>query len=444
MELEKQILQGISEPNIPDRKFLLTEFGAISDGKTDCTNAFKNAIDTVSNLGGGKIIVPPGEYLTGSIHMKSNIELHLEYGAKIKFDQDPNKYLPVVLTRFEGMELYNYSPFIYASDQQNIAITGEGILDGQSDNEHWWFWKGKPEFGWHPNLPEQSSDVRELLDMVKKQIPVDKRIFGMGHYLRPNFIQFYNCKNIMVKGVTILRSPMWCIHPVMCVNVIIKDVKIESRGPNNDGINPESCSYVLIENCRFDTGDDSIAIKSGKNEDGRKINVPSQYILIRNNIVLGKYSHGGVVIGSEMSGGIRNILAYQNIFINLERALRIKTNTLRGGIIENISFVNNTALNVSHEAIVIDSLYDDETGDYPPVIKDIYIKEFKCINGNYGMLIKTAKGCEIKNVTIEDSQILSVKVPLSVENVENLSIQKSTFNNMNIEHLSASGNLKFL
>lgn len=248
----------------------------------------------------------------------------------------------------------------------------------------------------------------------------------------------------MIKEITLLRSPMWCIHPVMCTNVIVRDVKIKSRGPNNDGINPESCSHVLIEDCHFDTGDDSIAIKSGKNEDGRKINVPSQYILIRNNIVLGKYSHGGVVIGSEMSGGVRNILAYQNIFINLERVLRIKTNTLRGGIIENISFVNNTALNVSHEAIVVDSLYDSEIGDYPPIIKDIHIKEFKCINGNYGMLIKTAKGCKIKNVTIEDSHILLVKVPLSVENVENLLIQKSTFNNLNIEHLFVSGTLNFL
>ncbi|HOJ87884.1 MAG TPA: glycoside hydrolase family 28 protein [Pseudothermotoga sp.] len=444
MDLEELILQEISEPSIPDREFLITEFGAIADGKSDCTDAFEKAIDTLTDIGGGKIVVPAGEYLTGPIHIKSNIELHLETGARIKFIQDPHKYLPVVLTRFEGMELYNYSPFIYAYDQQNIAVTGSGELDGQSDNQHWWFWKGKEEFGWQDGLPEQSSDVKRLSQMARDQVPVEKRIFGAGHYLRPNFIQFYRCSNVLIDGIKIVDSPMWCIHPVMCTNVIIRNVRIESQGPNNDGINPESCTYVLIENCHLDTGDDSIAIKSGKNEDGRRINMPSQYILIRNNVVHSKHSHGGVVIGSEMSGGVKNVLAYQNVFINLERVLRIKTNTVRGGFVDNIFFKNNVAVNISHEAIVVDSLYDGETGSNPPIVRNIYVEEFKCINAKYGLLIKASGECKIGNIVMENSHISSVNTPLWVENAEQVFIRKCSFNNLCIEELVIRGSLKLL
>ncbi|MGJ8454163.1 glycoside hydrolase family 28 protein [Pseudothermotoga sp. U03pept] len=444
MDLERMILQGVSRPTIPKREFLLTEFGAIADGKSDCTDVFKRLIKVVSDLGGGRIVIPAGEYLTGPIHIKSNIELHLQSGAIIRFIQDPDRYLPVVLTRFEGMELYNYSPMIYANDQENIAITGEGTLDGQSDNNHWWFYKGKVEFGWREGLPEQSADVKLLHRMAREQIPVKDRIFGPGHYLRPSFIQFYNCRNVMIEGITVVRSPMWCIHPVMCKNVIVRNVTIQSRGPNNDGINPESCSYVLIENCRFDTGDDSIAIKSGKNEDGRRINIPSEYILIRHNLVQSKDSHGGIVIGSEMSGGVRNVLAYGNLLINPERALRIKTNTTRGGIIENIFFIDNVAVNLSQEAVIIDSLYDNEVGDHPPIIRKINVKHFKCVNAECGIVVRAAKECRVESITLEDSHFLSVKTALCLENVEQMIIHQSTFNNFSINHLVVSGNLSSL
>lgn len=441
MDLEEFILQKVSEPVIPNKQFLITEFGAIPDGITDCTSAFEKAMSKISSMGGGKIILPFGEYLTGPIHMKSNVEIHFERGAKIKFIQNPEKYLPVVLTRFEGMELYNYSPFIYAFNQQNIAITGEGILDGQSDERHWWPWKGKTEFGWQQGLPEQSKDVKDLLQMVKEQIPVEQRIFGIGHYLRPSFIQFYNCKNVMIDGAKIIRSPMWCIHPVLCSNLIFRNIKIESCGPNNDGINPESCDYVLIENCHFDTGDDSIAIKSGKNEDGRRTNKPSQNILIRKNIVHSEYSHGGIVIGSEMSGGVRNIVAKDNLFINLERVLRVKSNTLRGGIVENIFFINNMAINVSQEAVIIDLLYDNEEGDYPPFIQDIYVKGLKCINVQCGILVKKPEKAKVKNLVIESSHLESVKIPIVLEDVEKVDIRESTFNSLNIHQLSLKGSL---
>jgi len=443
VDLENMILQGISKPTIPKREFLLTEFGTIADGKCDCTNAFERAVKAVSDFGGGRIIVPAGEYLTGPIHIKSNIELHLQKGATVRFIQDPDRYLPVVLTRFEGIELYNYSPFIYANGQQNIAITGEGLLDGQSDKEYWWYYKGKSEFGWHEGLPEQSSDVKELLRMAREHLPVENRIFGHGHYLRPNFIQFYNCKNVMIEGIKLIRSPMWCIHPVMCTDVIVREVTIQSQGPNNDGINPESCNYVLIENCHFDTGDDSIAIKSGKNEDGRRINVPSEYILIRNNVVHSQQSHGGVVIGSEMSGGVRNVVARQNLFINLERALRIKTNTARGGAIENIFFIDNVAVNVSREAVSIDLMYDNEAGDYQPIIRDIHIRGFRCVNAEHGILVRASENSKVEKITLEDSHFVCVKTPLDVGRIQQMVISKSTFNGLSMNHLVASGSLSW-
>lgn len=238
--------------------------------------------------------------------------------------------------------------------------------------------------------------------MLKEQIPPEQRVFGNGHYLRPSFIQFYGCTNVMVDGIKIIQPPMWCVHPVLCSNVIFRNIEIESHGPSNDGINPESYNYVLIEKCYFDTGDDSIAIKSGKNEDGRRMNRPSQNILVRKNIIHCEHSHGEVVIGSEMSGGVRNILATDNLFINLERILRIKSNTSRSGVVENIFFIKNVAINVSQEAVVIDLFYDNEEGGYPPLVQNLHIKELKCVHTQYGILVRKPRQAKVRNLVIED------------------------------------------
>ncbi len=245
------------------------------------------------------MVVPPGVFLTGPIHLKSHVNLHVSAGATIRFSRDPERYLPVVLTRWEGVELMGYSPLVYAFEQQDIAITGEGTLDGQAGPEHWWPWKRTD----HPR--SQKPDRDRLFRQAEDGVPVAERVYGAGHSLRPQFIQPYRCTNVLVEGVTITNAPMWVIHPVLSRNVIVRGVKIVSAGPNNDGCDPESSSDVLIEDSLFDTGDDCIAIKSGRNADGRRLATPSERIVVRGCRM--RAGHGGVTIGSEMSGGVRDV-----------------------------------------------------------------------------------------------------------------------------------------
>ena len=234
-----KIVDSINPPLFPDRDFLITEFGAIGDGITNSTKAIKAAIDACHHSGGGRVVVPEGVYLTGAIHLKSNVNLFVSKHATILFSNDYNDYLPIVYTRFEGVECMNYSPLIYAFMQENIAITGSGTLDGQAGPENWWEWKGRNEYGWEEDEPNGDMDVNQLFQMAENGVPVENRIFGKGHYIRVNFIQTYKCRNVMIDSIKIIRSPMWVIHPVLCQNVTVQNVHIDSHGPNNDGCNPE-------------------------------------------------------------------------------------------------------------------------------------------------------------------------------------------------------------
>jgi len=300
-------------------------------------------------------VIPAGVFLTGAIHLASNVNLRLEDGATLRFSQDPHDYLPVVFTRFESTECMNYSPFIYAFEQSNIAVTGNGTLDGGADADHWWPWKKNAVRGPQP----ASSDNRALLAQGEKDVPVSQRVYGDGSTLRPNFVQPYRSTNVLLEGVTIRNSPMWELNPVLCRNVTVRNVKISSHGPNNDGCDPECSTDVLIDGCEFDTGDDCIAIKSGRNRDGRRVNVPCENIVVRNCRM--KDGHGGVSIGSEVSGGIRNVYMENNRMDSphLDRALRIKTNSHRGGDLENFYFRNNTVGEVAGGVIDIDFYYEE-------------------------------------------------------------------------------------
>ena len=284
--------------------------------------------------------MPKGIYLTGAIHLLSNINLYISKDAVVKFSTETKKYLPVVYSRWEGVECMNFSPLIYAYEQENIAVTGEGVLDGQGAGNTWWSWKGTKDSGWKQGEPNQIDARRKLFEMGERGVPVAERVFGDGFSLRPNFFESYKCKNILIEGVTFKNSPMWFINPVLCNNISLVGVRTEGLGPNNDGCDPESCSDVLIKNCFFNNGDDCIAIKSGRNNDGRRVNVPCENIIIQGCKM--KNGHGGVSIGSEISGGVRNVFIENDTMDSplLDRVLRIKTNSIRGGIIENV-FMRN-------------------------------------------------------------------------------------------------------
>lgn len=430
-------IDHILVPTFPDFDVLITDY--IPDGHTDCTAAFSAAIEAAHRAGGGRVVVPAGTYLTGPIHLKSHVNLYVEKGAMIRFHQDPLKYLPLVRTYWEGVELYNYSPLIYAFEQENLAITGEGILDGNGDTSHWWPWKGQAAYGWKEGEPHQGPGRDILFQMAEDQVPVEDRTFGEGYYLRPSFIQPFRCRNVLIQGVTVLHSPMWQIHPVLCENITIDSVKIIGHGPNNDGVDPESCKNVLIKNSYFDNGDDCIAIKSGRNADGRRVNEASENIYIFGNYM--KDGHGGVVIGSEISGSVRNVIAEHNIFDspNLDRALRIKTNSKRGGIIENIYFRNSTVKKVGGEVIQIDMDYEEgDTGDFTPIVRDIEVRNIRTEEAEFGLWIKAYERSPVQNLRIIDCDFNHVKTPFLVEHIKGVEVKNFKINGQVIEHIGGN------
>jgi len=417
-ELVSEILSGIKAPQFPDREFNITDYGAVGDGQTDCTEAFTKAISAAHEAGGGRVVVPAATFLTGAIHLKSNVNLHVSEDAVIKFSVDPNNYLPPVYTRFEGVECMSFSPLIYAYEQENIAITGQGTLDGQASDGNWWQWK-----------TTQREDVKALRDQGEAGVPVKQRVYGNSKKLRPNMIQPYKCKNFLMEGVTIKNSPMWHIHPVLSANIIVRNVKVIGHGPNNDGCNPESCRDVLIEGCYFDTGDDCIAIKSGRNNDGRRVNVLSENIIIRDCEM--KDGHGGVVIGSEMTGGARNIFA-ENCTMdspNLDRALRIKTNSVRGGTVENV-YLRNVKIGQVDEAVLKINFYygEGDTGNYPPTVRNINLENVTSEKSKYALLIRGYDRSPITGVCLKDCTFNNVEKSNVLVGVKKLTLQKVKIN----------------
>ncbi|MEH7296532.1 MULTISPECIES: glycoside hydrolase family 28 protein [Bacillus] len=422
------VLKQIKAPKFPDREFNVIHYGADNKGIELSTNAIQSAIDDAHRLKGGRVLIPEGTFLTGALELKSNVELHLHENAYVSFSQDTRDYLPLVLTRYEGIELYNYSPLIYAHHAENIAITGAGTLDGRGDEHHWWPWK----YGTN-GQPSQDRDRQLLFEMAEKRIPVEERVFGEGHYLRSSFIQPYNCQNILIEGVTVKDSPMWQVHPVLSENVIVRGVNIIGHGPNTDGVNPESCRHVLIEDCYFDNGDDCIAIKSGRNEDGRRIGVPSENIVIRRNTM--RDGHGGVTIGSEISGGVKYVYAEDNVMDspNLDRALRIKTNSVRGGTIEHIYFKNNLVKSLKHEVVCIDMMYEEgDAGPHRPVVRHIEVEGLKSSGGRYGVKIAAYSHSPVTHFKMKDCVIDDVTYPLSLEHAVSPSFQRVVINGEHI------------
>jgi len=391
-----------TRPIFPDRSVNILEYGAKEGSEIINTKAINNAIKDISGKGGGKVIIPKGKWLTGPIVLLSNINLHLQEGAELLFSQKFSDYLPAVLTNFEGSEVYSYSPFIYAYKQENIAITGKGTLNGRG--KPWWEQRGK----------EQSrGGNRKLMKMNENEIPVNERRFdNLNDFLPPVFFGPLYCKNILIEGVRFMYGAFWTINPSFCENIIVRDIYILTNGeygdtPNGDGINPNSCSNVLIEYNTLDTGDDCITIKSGRNKDGRRIGMPCKNIFIRHNV--GLQGHGGIVIGSEMSGGVENIYAYECRFNGTDRMLRIKTERGRGGYVKNCWFEDMSADTIEREAIRINMLYHGDrlpmelVDAGTPVIKNINFNNIRCSYSKRNIIqIRGIPEMPVSNVTFEN------------------------------------------
>jgi hypothetical protein len=391
----------LTRPIIPERKFDIRDFGAKEGGVFNNTKSIQAAITKAAETGGGIIVIPNGKWLTGAIHLENNINLYLTEGAELLFSQDVSDYLPVVFSRHEDIECYKYSSFIYANGKTNIAITGEGILNGQ----------GKPWWGWK----ESKKGMEKLLnEMSDKDVPVEQRRFDGtdGRELRPAFFQPMNCKNILVEGVTFLYGAFWTITPTYCENVIVRKVHIETEGsyghtPNGDGVDPSSCKNVLIEDCDFNTGDDCIAIKAGRDKDGIRVNKPSENIVIRN--CSGLNGHGGIVVGSETSGSIRNVFAVNCQFKGTDRVVRLKTARGRGGVIENMWFKDLVGEKILKEALHLNMLYTgtrlpaQSISQTTPAIRNIHFENINILSGDgYAIEILGLPERFVENVWIEN------------------------------------------
>jgi len=406
----ESIVKNIPQTHFSDKTYNVKDFGAVADGKTSNTLAFEKAIKECAKNGGGKVVVPNGKYLTGPIHLESNINLHLEDQAEILFSTNSKEY-PLVHTSWEGTELMNYSPLIYAKNKTNVAITGKGTLNGQADSSNWWIWSGGKNYGWKKGIPSQndSENRQVLINMAEKGVPVTERIFGEGRYLRPSFVEFFECNTVLIKDVKIINAPFWILHPIKTNNMIIDGVTINSHGPNNDGCDPEYSQNIIIRNCTFNTGDDCIAIKSGRDADGRRVGIPSKNIIVQNCKMID--GHGGVVIGSEISAGVNNVFVENCVMDspNLDRAIRIKTNSKRGGIIEDV-FVRNLEIGTVKECVLklnmFYNVYGSQTGNFIPTIRNINLENVTVKNGGkYSVWAEGYKESPVENITLKNVKI---------------------------------------
>jgi len=393
-------MPDLEVPQFRDEDFVITDFGATPGKEVKSTEAIAKAIAACNAAGGGRVVIPAGNWLTGPIHLKSNVNLHLAAGATVRFSQDFEDYLPVVFTRWEGMECYNYSSPIYANGLTNIAITGEGVFEGQGSV--WWDWKKQ----------KQAATAKRLYQMIVDGIPPSERILGKPEDgMRPNFVTLMSCRKILIENVTFRDGPMWTLHPVYCNEMIVRGVKVITIGPNNDGINPDSTQNLLIEDCYFSTGDDCVVLKAGLNEDGWRVGRPTQNVVIRR--IFGNAGHGGVVVGSEMSGSVRNVYAHDCYFEGTDRGIRLKSMRGRGGVVENLWFDNIRMKNIGGQAIRMNMFYSSSTVQpataIPAAFRDIYISNVECDGAARAIELIGLPELPIQSIFIENSRFSAVQ-----------------------------------
>ncbi len=405
----------ITLPEFPDKEFNITDYGAVSDTGVINTKAIADAIEACHKAGGGTVKIPPGRWFTGAIHLKSNVNLNIEKGAEVLFSSNPEDYLPVVFTRWEGIECYNYSPLVYAKDCQNIAITGKGSFNGQ----------GKP---WHPWKKLQKA--QELYDTEFNKIPVEERIYGSPEAaLRPQMIQLLNCEKVLLEDYTSGNSPFWNNHLVYCSSVTVRNIRLvnDPNAPNSDGINFDSCNGVHVSGVHAKVGDDAICIKSGMNEDGWRVGKPCQNILIEDCYV--EHGHGGIVFGSDTSGGVENIYIRNCTYDGTDIGIRMKSMRGRGGYVKNIYAENINMKDIKDQAIKINMFYGASSAknrsEIPPTFKNIHIRNITCKGAKEAINIKGLPEKAAERIFIENVNI-NAKYGFYADNMANSLLRNVT------------------
>ena len=400
------------DPAFPSRDVNIREYGA-KEGEL-VSDAINTAIRSASEMGGGCVIVPAGEWVTGAIRLMSNVNLHFSKGASVKFSADPKDY-PAVLTVYEGIRCINYSPLIYGCDLENVAVTGSGVLDG--NGPEWWKWA-------------KNLTGRDILYFDRR--PVEERIYATPELaLRPMFLQILRSKNVLIEGITLNNSPAWTVHPVWCEDVIVRGVTVENPtvSPNTDGINIESCNRALVEDCTvITTGDDMYCLKAGRNEDAWDVGAPCENVVIRRCKALGPSMSGGIVIGSEMSACVRNILAEDCDFACNANCIRIKSKDGRGGIVENITY-RNLHMGEGMRGINLSFRYSCEANDDPkipglnmPKIRNIYCENITCDSVQTGITIDNVPNGVMENIYFKNVK-MNAATCMTADSVNGLNLE---------------------
>ncbi|GAC1307577.1 MAG: exopolygalacturonase PelB [Mucilaginibacter sp.] len=412
-----QILKNIKPPEFKSDTYSITSYGAIADGKTDCKAVLDKVISLCSVNGGGRVIIPKGMFfIAGPVVLKSHVDLHFEDGAELTFSANDKDYLPAVVTLWEGTELYNYCPLFYAYQCSDIAITGHGKING-SASKNFAKWR-----------PQRSAEQNKLRQMGTDGTPVYQRVFGDGGHLPPDMLQFFGCKNVLIEGISIVDAPYWIIHPVLCNNVTVQDVLINSMNLNNDGCDPEMCTNILIQRCNFTTGDDGVAIKAGRDQDGWRIGQPTENVIVRDCIFNSKTN--GLCIGSEMSAGVRNVYMYNVHITRCLSAIYFKSNLDRGGFIENIH-VNDVQCDSARSAFIRfeNNYHGSRGGHYPTLFSNYDIHDVTCArSGEVGIYAVGVQGNPLKNIALKNVTVMHTPKDEIIDNAEHLTYSNVSVN----------------
>lgn len=449
-------------PDIPDRRMVLTDFGAVGDGTAKNTDAFASAVKALADRGGGHLIVPPGIWYTGPIALESNIDLHLENGALILFSDDLSDY-PLVRTSFEGLDMIRCQSPLSATGKENISITGAGTINGSGNA---WrpvkqgkvspsLWTriitggvlGSRGDVWYPNDTIRHLNEDGVRDKGWLRTSAD---WEYAHdFLRPVLLSLVSCRNILLEGVTFENSPSWNIHPLMCEEITVKGITVRNPdyAQNGDGIDAESCRNVLISDCTFDVGDDAICIKSGKDRDGRERGIPCENVLVEGCRVY--HGHGGFVIGSEMSGGVRDITVRNCLFVGTDVGLRFKSTRGRGGIVENIRIEGINMANISGDAIIFDLYYGIKgepkaapVSEETPVFRNIHISRTSCRGAKRAMFFNGLPEMPLSDISVSNSTFTS-DFGANLNEVDGLVFSDVTINHRQGERITSNNVTRF-